>query len=174
MEKEFFVKIKYFLVFLAVFCISNFSVSLFSEEYLLNEKAQEAGMTLYWDTFSSSGIIEKNGHQISFQAENPLCLLDSFALIITDAPVLKDGKLYVTEEFISSADEYFKSTSSADGFKIGAILIDPGHGGKDPGASGTFKVNGKTIKVQEKDVVLSIGKMLYMDSEQVYSPRKDI
>ena len=173
MEKEFFVKIKYFLVFLAVFCISNFSVSLFSEEYLLNEKAQKAGMTLYWDTFSSSGIIEKNGHQISFQAENPLCILDSSALIITDAPVLKDGKLYVTEEFISSADEYFKSTSSADGFKIGAILIDPGHGGKDPGASGTFKVNGKTIKVQEKDVVLSIGKMLYSKLKAAY-PEKQI
>ena len=168
MKKEFSLKNRCFLIFFAFFC-----VPLFAGQHLLNEKAAESGMTLYWDTLSASGIIEKNGHQISFQAENPLCMLDSSALIITDAPVLKDGKLYVTDGFISSAEEYFKSAGGADGFKIGAILIDPGHGGKDPGASGTFKVNGKTIKVQEKDVVLSIGKMLYSRLKAAY-PEKQI
>ena len=168
MKKEFSLKNRCFLVFFAFFC-----VPLFAGQHLLNEKAAESGMTLYWDTLYASGIIEKNGHQISFQAENPMCMLDSSALIITDAPVLKDGKLYVTDGFISSAEEYFKSAGGADGFKIGAILIDPGHGGKDPGASGTFKVNGKTIKVQEKDVVLSIGKMLYSRLKAAY-PEKQI
>lgn len=168
MKKEFSLKNRCFLVFFAFFC-----VPLFAGQHLLNEKAAESGMTLYWDTLSATGIIEKNGHQISFQAENPLCMLDCSALIITDAPVLKDGKLYVTDGFISSAEEYFKSAGGADGFKIGAILIDPGHGGKDPGASGTFKVNGKTIKVQEKDVVLSIGKMLYSRLKAAY-PEKQI
>lgn len=168
MKKEFSLKNRCFLVFFAFFC-----VPLFAGQHLLNEKAAESGMTLYWDTLSATGIIEKNGHQISFQAENPLCMLDSSALIITDAPVLKDGKLYVTDGFISSAEEYFKSAGGADGFKIGAILIDPGHGGKDPGASGTFKVNGKTIKFQEKDVVLSIGKMLYSRLKAAY-PEKQI
>lgn len=168
MKKEFSLKNRCFLVFFAFFC-----VPLFAGQHLLNEKAAESGMTLYWDTLSATGIIEKNGHQISFQAENPLCMLDSSALIITDAPVLKDGKLNVTDGFISSAEEYFKSAGGADGFKIGAILIDPGHGGKDPGASGTFKVNGKTIKVQEKDVVLSIGKMLYSRLKAAY-PEKQI
>lgn len=168
MKKEFSLKNRCFIIFFAFFC-----VPLFAGQHLLNEKAAESGMTLYWDTLSATGIIEKNGHQISFQAENPLCILDSSALIITDAPVLKDGKLYVTDGFISSAEEYFKSAGGADGFKIGAILIDPGHGGKDPGASGTFKVNGKTIKVQEKDVVLSIGKMLYSRLKAAY-PEKQI
>lgn len=168
MKKEFSLKNRCFLVFFAFFC-----VPLFAGQHLLNEKAAESGMTLYWDTLSATGIIEKNGHQISFQAENPLCMLDSSSLIITDAPVLKDGKLYVTDGFISSAEEYFKSAGGADGFKIGAILIDPGHGGKDPGASGTFKVNGKTIKVQEKDVVLFIGKMLYSRLKAAY-PEKQI
>lgn len=168
MKKEFSLKNRCFLIFFAFFC-----VPLFAGQHLLNEKAAESGMTLYWDTLSATGIIEKNGHQISFQAENPLCMLDSSALIITDAPVLKDGKLYVTDGFISSAEEYFKSAGGADGFKIGAILIDPGHGGKDPGASGTFKVDGKIIKVQEKDVVLSIGKMLYSRLKAAY-PEKQI
>lgn len=148
-------------------------IPAFSERYLLADKAAQSGMTLYWDTLSSSGIIEKNGHQISFQAESSLCLLDSSALIITDAPVVEDGKVFVTENFVSSAEEYFKSSTDADGFKIGAILIDPGHGGKDPGASGTVKVNGKTVKVQEKDVVLKIGKSLYSKLKSAY-PDKQI
>lgn len=159
------------LLIFTFFFYSAFSMA--AESFLLSEKAAEQGMTLYWDTLTSSGIIEKNGHQISFRADDILCMLDSSALIMVDAPVLKDGNVYVTEAFLSSVDSYFKSSADSGGFKIGAILIDPGHGGKDPGAAGTFKVNGKTIKVQEKDVVLSIGKMLYSKLKVAY-PDKQI
>ena len=38
-------------------------------------------------------------------------------------------------------------------FKFQTIVIDPGHGGKDPGARGTFSL--------EKNVALAIGKKLY-------------
>lgn len=168
MKKDKFIKIIYFFAFLTFFC-----ANAFSDDYLLLEKASEKGMSLFWDPLTSSGIIEKNGHQISFQAENPLCMLDGTAFILTDSPFFKDGKLFVTDKFISSAEEYFKAKENDSGFKIGAILLDPGHGGKDPGASGTFKVNGKTIKVQEKDVVLNIGKMLYSKLKTAY-PEKQI
>lgn len=170
MRKDLFFKIR--IIALAVM----FFFPAFAEEkerFLLSDKVSESGMTLYWDTLSSSGMIEKNGHQISFQADSILCMLDSTALIITDAPLVKDGKVFVTEGFIDSCESYFRSSSDADGFKIGAILIDPGHGGKDPGASGTFKVNGKTIRVQEKDVVLNIGKKLYSKLKETY-PEKQI
>ena len=100
-------------------------------------------------------------------------LLDSELIMLTDAPSVQDGMVTVTKKFLELADDYLKPSNDGEGFKIGAILIDPGHGGKDPGAVGTFKVNGKQVKVQEKDVVLSVGKKLYSRLRQSY-PDKQI
>ena len=47
---------------------------------------------------------------------------------------------------------YAQTTSAHPGLKT--VVIDPGHGGKDPGALG------KTSKVNEKDIVLAVSKKL--------------
>ena len=117
--------------------------------------------------------MERSGHQLSFRAGEQLVLLDSELIMLTDAPSVQDGTVTVTKKFLELADDYLKPSNDGEGFKIGAILIDPGHGGKDPGAVGTFKVNGKQVKVQEKDVVLSVGKNLYSRLRQSY-PDKQI
>ncbi len=44
---------------------------------------------------------------------------------------------------------------------IAAVLIDPGHGGKDPGALGVHTIDGKTVTIKEKDVVLEVSRQLY-------------
>ncbi|OHD78483.1 MAG: hypothetical protein A3J97_12850, partial [Spirochaetes bacterium RIFOXYC1_FULL_54_7] len=46
-------------------------------------------------------------------------------------------------------------------FTVAAILIDPGHGGKDPGAVGDFGTAKDRLKLYEKDVVLDIGLDVY-------------
>lgn len=139
----------------------------------LIDKAAASGMIFYWDTLSESGILEKGGHQLSFRIDEPLMMLDSTALVIVDAPSMENGVVKVSQEFLTTAEQYFKESEDGNGFKIGAILIDPGHGGKDPGAAGNFKVNGKNVKVQEKDVVLSIGKTLSQKLKEAY-PSKQI
>jgi len=53
--------------------------------------------------------------------------------------------------------------ASVFGLKIKTIVIDPGHGGKDPGAS--------YYGIQEKDVVLDVAQELYKQIKQQY---KDI
>ncbi|WP_303849802.1 N-acetylmuramoyl-L-alanine amidase [Seleniivibrio woodruffii] len=55
--------------------------------------------------------------------------------------------------------------ASVFGLKIRSIVIDPGHGGKDPGAS--------YYGVKEKDVVLDIGKELYALIKESY-PNIDV
>jgi N-acetylmuramoyl-L-alanine amidase len=44
--------------------------------------------------------------------------------------------------------------------EVGAIIIDPGHGGRDRGAVGTHIINGETVTLVEKEITLGIAKML--------------
>ena len=70
--------------------------------------------------------------------------------------------------------------STGELFKIGAILIDPGHGGKDTGAVGYYtNSKGKKTEIREKDVVLEIGTELYkklkkdFPDKRIYLSRSD-
>ncbi len=63
-------------------------------------------------------------------------------------------------------------SASAGSYSIGAILIDPGHGGKDPGASSTFMINGKKTTVVEKDINLNVGLKLYAMLSKAYPKKK--
>lgn len=139
----------------------------------LNSEAQSNGISLYWDTLSSSGIMEKNGHQLSFRAGDGFVLLDYKKLAAVIPPEQKGGQLLVSEAFMDSALKFFSSESSQSGYKIGAILIDPGHGGKDPGAVDTHTINGKKVTVTEKDINLTVGKMIYAKLKSAY-PDKNI
>lgn len=167
MKKRFFISGILFFSISVLFFPSEADISLL-------KNARENGMTLYWDSLSSSGILEKNGHQISFKAGTEIVMFDSELVSLTDEPVLKNGEIYVTKDFLENAEIFFKDNEDSSQFRIGAILIDPGHGGKDPGAVGSFTVGGKPLKVQEKDAVLSVGKMLYSELKQNYPDKKII
>lgn len=164
---------KSIFVLLSFIILSAFNIFASENNKILIDQTADLGMTFYWDTLSSSGILEKNGHQITFRIDDPLIVLDNSAMSITDAPTMEDGIIKVSGDFLSTAEQYFKDLEEGNGFKIGAILIDPGHGGKDPGASGTIKVDGKQVKVQEKDVVLNIGNLLCSKLKSNY-PDKQI
>ncbi len=161
----------FFVIITFLFC--SFSNIYAANDIILMEKASSSGMRFFWDTLSCSGMLEKNGHQLSFRIDDPLLVLDSSAMTLTDAPSAEGGVIKVSQRFMDTAEQYFKETEAGNGFKIGAILIDPGHGGKDPGASGYVTVNGKKVKVQEKDVVLTIGNMLCAKLKGAY-PEKQI
>ena len=151
------------------FCFSPF----FAQSFDLAEAAQQTGAELYWDSLSGSGILEKNGHQICFRAGDQLVLLNYTRLAIVDPPENKSGTIYVTQKFIDVANNLFSQNEPETYYKVGAILIDPGHGGRDPGAIGSYKKNGKTVSLQEKDLTLSISKLLAQQLQTTY-PDKDV
>lgn len=156
-----------------IFILINFSfLYIFSQDISLLEKAKTSGMTVYWDSLSESGMIEKNGHQLSFRNGEQIVLLDSLRMMITDAPQLKDNQLYVSKKFLDDSEEFFNQKNDLP-FKVGAILLDAGHGGKDPGALKTYKINGKNVTIQEKDINLKVSKMLYERLHAAY-PDKQI
>lgn len=135
-------------------------------------QAEKNGFSLYFDPLTGTGIIEKNSHQISFRSGDNFVLHDFKKITLVDPPVSRNGKILVTKKFIDDAEKLFKADNENPGLKIGAILIDAGHGGKDPGAQYTHTVKGKKITVVEKDVNLSVSKMLYSRLKSAYPDKK--
>jgi N-acetylmuramoyl-L-alanine amidase len=162
---------KLFQVCLFAAVILCIPVRLFSVDLLA--ESTKNGITVYWDTLSGTGLLEKNGHQISFRTGDIVVLLDNRKLALTDAPVLENGKISVTKGFLDRAEQFFNSENAGVSFRIGAIIVDPGHGGKDPGAMQEQIINGKKTTVREKDITLAVGRLLYAQLKAGY-PDKQI
>ncbi len=179
-------------------CFAAVLLSLFSFGMLwaadvdVAKEAGKRGMDLYWDPLSQNCVIEKDGSQVSFLSGAGFVLRGNDVVVQEKAPSVKDGKLVTTASFMNEIDRYlngddnpvpdvsvvFSDSGKYTGeigktYSIGAILIDPGHGGKDPGASSKQVVNGKQISVVEKDINLKIGRMLYDILKSEY-PSKQI
>ena len=154
--------------------LSFFRFPAFCQSLSLLEQSAKKGQSLYWDTLSQSGVIEKNGKQVSFRAASNVILLDNQSFAFTDAPQIASGQISVSQKFMDDIEEFFNARpASGENFNVGAILIDPGHGGKDPGASMTHKINGKNVTIKEKDINLSVAKMLAARLKAAY-PQKQI
>lgn len=166
------------VLFVAIFSIV--SVLFAVNDISLMDTAKKEGITLYWDSLSETGMLEKNGHQITFRKDESIVMLDNVRFELTDAPELKNNKIYVSKKFMNDADQMFKENNSTM-FKVGAILVDAGHGGKDPGALKKYKINGKDVTIQEKDVNLKVAKLLgerlktaYPDKQIILTRNKDV
>ena len=162
------------------YCVVFFcAAGIFAAESAVNllVEAKKAGAALYWDPMSSGGVLENNGHSLSFRVDDRLAMLDNTRLLVIDPPQKRDGAIYVSAAFMSQAQELFKPRAAAPEspayYKIGAILIDAGHGGKDPGAVGTHTIKGKKITLQEKDITLEVSKLLAAKLKAAY-PAKNI
>ena len=94
--------------------------SLFAvNDISLMDKAKTEGITFYWDSLSETGMLEKNGHQITFRKDESIVMLDNVRFETTDAPELKNNKIYVSQKFMNDADQMFKENNSTM-FKVGA------------------------------------------------------
>ena len=164
-------KIKH--VFYSLLILIFFQITLLAEHtFVVAEKAESLGMTFYWDALAETGMLEKNGHQLTFRNNESIVVLDSLLMKFTDAPSIEQNKVKISQKFISDAEILFSQNNSTM-FKVGAVIIDAGHGGKDPGALKTYKINGKNVRIQEKDITLKVAKMLYERMKTSY-PDKQI
>ncbi len=159
------------VIFLSIF----FSISadeLPSNYVKALSAAENLNALMYWDPLAGNGILQKNGHQLSFRTGESIILLDYKKLVITDPPVISNNALYFSDSFISTAKDLFSSKSDETFFRVGAVLIDPGHGGKDPGAVAAHTINGKKVTIQEKDIALTTALELHSLLTASYPDKK--
>lgn len=135
----------------------------------------EQGFEYRFDPFRDLGILKKGYTSVVFSLDVPFFIVD-YTLGFKSRPMFRnaDGSITVPGETAEVLQHIFnKSAEDADNFSIAAIVIDPGHGGKDPGTIGTHYDNGAKLSLKEKDLVLSVSQMLFDKLSQRY-PQKQI
>jgi N-acetylmuramoyl-L-alanine amidase len=127
------------------------------EDISLSSLAQSLSATLEYDPLIHAGTITKEGRSARFALDVPYVLLDWSILRRVPSPYETDDSLRVKKEFADALREFFQAKPGASSkYSVKAIVVDPGHGGKDPGAIGEFG----DFKLQEKDVNLAIAHRL--------------
>jgi N-acetylmuramoyl-L-alanine amidase len=101
-------------------------------------------------------------------------MMDGRELFSLPLPYLDKGTLFFPETFVSAAKNAFSRALEDDKsrFRIAAIIVDPGHGGKDSGAVGTFTIKGKALRSVEKDITLKVSKQLHTLLSAAYPDKR--
>jgi N-acetylmuramoyl-L-alanine amidase len=141
-------------------------------ETVLAEVAGKVDARIEWDPRRQCGIITKGLKRISFRPGSSWLLLDyakqSEGRIYFD----ESGTLLASREAERAIEEFFARPSTDGSPRVAAILIDPGHGGRDAGAIGTHTIEGKQLVLNEKDIVLDVSLEVYQSLKGKYPDKK--
>lgn len=138
--------------------------------FLEKEKAE-----LLWDPLTETGIIIKADSEVVFKLGIPWILCDYSIKYNADGIKRDRGKIVFPEKVTRVIHEHFLWKEKVQKTpRVAVILIDPGHGGKDPGAYYTHTLNkNKKITLFEKDLNLKVSLYLYELLKETYRD-KDI
>lgn len=144
---------------------------LCAEEISFYKLIEDIDAKLYWDSLGKKGLISTDAHQLSFSADKAIAYLDYKNPVKVNFSY-KNGTIYMDEDTYDRLKNILLPPLKP---RIATIIIDPGHGGKDPGTIGTHKLdNGKKLVLQEKDVVLKTAIILKKILEKQYPDKKII
>lgn len=119
---------------------------------------QRKKLELRYDAFAKTALISGQNHKINLMVGQNLILVDGYPQHIKHNIELYQGALVVPEKFRTEIlEQIFPVTcpigAQAMPLSIKKIVIDPGHGGYDPGTHGRSGI-------QEKEINLDIAKRL--------------
>jgi N-acetylmuramoyl-L-alanine amidase len=122
------------------------------------------GINWQWDAISSQLTLQKDSYTVILRPDTNILLLNGESVHLKHSPVIYKGILYLPYDLVASRLDvvFYKRhliPEKRGTYGIDTIVIDPGHGGKDPGAIGPSGL-------YEKDVVLDISKRLRANLER--------
>ncbi|MFC1698761.1 N-acetylmuramoyl-L-alanine amidase [Candidatus Omnitrophota bacterium] len=139
------------------------TVTIEGKRYAFAEELAELyNVDYYWDPIAKKVVFSQNGKQAKMMVGSRTVLLGQKVVTIDKEVEFYQGSPVIPQSFAQRALAAFLkeqgrrptlSAGSVLGAPIRRVIIDPGHGGKDPGAVGR---GGQ----YEKDIVLSIAKKL--------------
>jgi N-acetylmuramoyl-L-alanine amidase len=157
---------------------------LCGQEHELNAMLAELNATLEWNSLREIGVMLIDQDRVAFKLGLPMALIDYSEKIQIDPPVRRDGGVYFTDAAVTRIREALargRFARKMEGFSVSTILIDPGHGGEDPGSVDDVSVGGKTVSIREKDLVLTVARELgdllsgaYPDKQILFTRVSDV
>jgi len=163
-------------IFAAVFLLLTLAAFATAEDRDLLSVVSELGAVLEWDPLRDAGVISFGDDRISLGVDAPVALVNYRVTVAIDPPRRRDGAVWLSVaavRAISDAVQKDRIAHAAEHMRVGYILIDPGHGGKDGGGVGSFVDGKKQVTVTEKDVTLSVASRLAALLKDTY-PDKEI
>jgi N-acetylmuramoyl-L-alanine amidase len=135
----------------------------FAADREISTVLSELDAYLEWNPLREIGVIFIDRDRIAFKPGVPFALVNYDEKIDIDPPVRGNGGIYFTENAVADLKDALirnRFRNQDQTFRISTILIDPGHGGVDPGAIDESVVGKQGSPFKEKDVVLAIARDL--------------
>jgi N-acetylmuramoyl-L-alanine amidase len=166
---------------LLIISFSLYSLTLDETLNTLSGVSKGEAAQFRWDPLLHNGVFNLGDHFGTFstaseKGETGFLVFNNRELFNVSLPYNDNGKLEFPENFVVTLKDAFSKSYENDSsrFRVSTIIIDPGHGGKDPGAVSTQTINGKSVQVAEKDIVLKSALVLRDLLNQTYPDKKII
>ena len=142
-------------------------------ETALTDLIEEYRLSCSYEPLRNLIILSKAGRRIVFRPGETWGVLDYSKIIILGPTERKEGMVFLSDDAAGAVLEILGKTPEGR-HRIAAIIIDPGHGGKDPGANHIHTVEGRQIKTVEKEIVLFVSKFIYDDLKAAFPDKQVI
>lgn len=114
------------------------------------------GRTLSWDPYRMVGVLQEESRLVVFRPDLPWALGDYREPLAAEIWLDDQGAVRLSEATAVLFRRYLEGPPREEHPIIAAVVIDPGHGGRDPGAVGRYASAGESIQCFEKDITLRI------------------
>jgi len=131
-----------------------------------------------WDPFFASGTFTVGEHEAAFRSgragETGMVLLDRKDVLTLPLPYPERGNIRFPETFVTQVKKTISgyAEENRSRFRVAVIVIDPGHGGRDEGTAWDYTVQGKTLRVKEKDIVLKVSRQLHSSLNAAFPDKR--
>ena len=170
-------------VILCVLALVLLSSAAGAQEKNLLALAGDLGAVLEWDPLRDMGVLSFGDDRIALGVGTGLALINYRRAVVIDPPARRDGAVWLTTgavAAISDAVQNDRLAHAGERLRVAYLLLDPGHGGVEPGSIGSYLEGTKRVTLREKDVTLKIAQKLsgllgkeYPDKEVVFTRADD-
>ena len=147
-------------------------VILSGSDVSIVELAKSLDLTLEWDPFRRLGVLHDGIDRLVFSVASQNIVKNYQQVVAAKAVEYRNGRLMLSVAGAVAVRDTFANARPDGGAYVAAIVIDPGHGGRDPGASHSHLIDGEKITLVEKNIVLDVAKDLYSMLSERYPARE--